>query len=128
MDSIGNFLTIIRNGLTVGKRTVVSPYSRIVHNIAQVLKQEGFILNFEPIEQDSKKRLKITLKYVDGQSVIHSLKRISKPSIRIYAGSKNIKPVIGNLGISILTTSKGIMTDKQARSQSVGGEILCSVW
>jgi small subunit ribosomal protein S8 len=128
MDSIGNFLTIIRNGLIIGKRTVEVPYSKITYDIATVLKNEGFIGGLDLSQEENRKRIKVILKYSNGESVIHSIERISKPSLRQYSSAKNIKPVIGKLGISILTTSKGIMTDKQAKAQSIGGEILCSVW
>lgn len=129
MDAIGDFLTIIRNGFMLGKSIIVAPYSRIKLSIADVLKSEGFIKNLELIEEEQgKKKIKIFLKYVNGESVIHELTRLSKPGRRYYESSKSIKPVIGKLGISILTTNKGIMTDKKARSQSVGGEVICSVW
>lgn len=129
IDSIGNFLTIIRNGFVLGKRFVEAPYSRISYNIAQILKEEGFIRDVDIIEIDSqKKRLKVLLKYVEGESVIHEIKRISKPSRRHYEKAKNIPPVKGNLGISIMTTNKGLLTDKKARELSVGGEVICSVW
>lgn len=128
MDSISNFLTIIRNGFMVGKRTVNMPFSRITHEVAQVLKNEGFINDVRVSQADSHKQLEVDLRYIGGESVIHSIERESTPGRRHYAKAKNIKPIIGKLGISILTTSKGIMTDKQARQMSVGGEIICSVW
>ncbi len=130
MDSIGDFLTIIRNGLMLGKPSIVDSYSTMKFNIAQVLKREGFIKGFEITDSETpaKKKIAILLKYVDGESVIHEITRASKPGRRYYAKSKNIKPVIGKLGISILTTNKGIITDKQAAELSVGGEVICSVW
>jgi small subunit ribosomal protein S8 len=129
IDSIGNYLTIIRNGFVLGKRTVEAPFSKINFALAEILKEEGFIKDYKVIEQNAHiKSILISLKYVDGESVIHELKRLSRPSRRYYAGSKNIRPVRGNLGISILSTNKGLMTDKKAKEISVGGEIICSVW
>jgi len=131
VDTIGNFLTIIRNGLMRSKPSVLASYSRMNEEIAKILKAEGFIKDFEVIQEDPsnpKKSLKIYLKYVDGESVIHELKRISTPGLRRYRGADQIQPVIGNLGISIITTSKGVMTDKQAKELGIGGEVVCSVW
>ncbi len=130
IDSIGNFLTIIRNGLMLGKRFVEAPYSELKFNIAQILKDEGFIIDLEAINQDevSKKKIKVMLKYVDGESVIHEIKRLSRPGRRYYAKIKGLKPIKGKLGISILSTNKGLMTDKKAKELSVGGEVVCSVW
>lgn len=131
VDTIGNFLTIIRNGIAVSKGKIRAPHSRVNHQIASILKQEGFIRDFA-VEQDQDneavKVLRVDLKYVDGESVIHDLQRISTPGCRVYRGVVNINPVIGGLGISILTTSKGIMTDKEAKHQTVGGEVICTVW
>lgn len=129
IDSIGDFLTVIRNGLMASKRSVIIPSSTIKESIANILKQEGFIKDFELINGDSiQKNLKIHLKYVDGESVIHEITRISTPGRRFYAKSDQIEPVVGKFGISILTTNKGIMTDKQAKDLSVGGEVICTVW
>ncbi|MGE0206601.1 MAG: 30S ribosomal protein S8 [Candidatus Babeliales bacterium] len=129
IDSIGNFLTIIRNGFVLGKRSVEAPFSTLKFDIAQILKEEGFIKDAVLIEKENnKKYIKLFLKYVNGESVIHELTRISKPSNRYYVGAKNVKPVMGNLGLSILTTNKGLMTDKRAKELSVGGEVICSVW
>ena len=129
IDAIGDFLTIIRNGLMASKRTVVAPYSKIKFEIVKILKNEGFIKDIELVESQSpKKEIKIFLKYVDGESVIHELVRESKPSRRIYGKSSQLKFVIGKLGISIVTTNKGIMTNKEAKQLAVGGEVICSVW
>ncbi len=129
IDSIGNFLTIIRNNFVLGKRTVETTCSKMNLSIAEILKDEGFIKDVVVDDSDPiKKRLKIFLKYVNGESVIHELKRLSKPSRRYYAGTNNIKPVKGNLGITILSTNKGLMTDKRAKDMLVGGEVICSVW
>lgn len=129
VDVIGDFLTIIRNGVLASKLTVTAPHSKLRESIAQILKSEGFIKDVQASEVDAgKKQLTIYLKYVDGESVIHQLKRLSTPGRRSYMSIKNVEPVIGNLGISILSTSKGVLTNKQASDLGVGGEILCSVW
>ena len=129
IDSIGNFLTSIRNGIMVGKRDVTSPYSGLKHEIARVLLDEGFIRDFVEIELDNnKKDIRIGLKYINGESVIHEIDRESTPGLRLYKGHNKIKPVIGNLGISIITTNRGVMTNEKARSLGVGGEVLCTVW
>ena len=130
IDSIADFITIIRNGVMVSKSSVTAPYSQMRYSIAQILKEEGFIHDVTVINTDidSKKGLKVTLKYVDGESVIHEIQRISKPGRRVYAGTKGIKPVIGKLGISIVTTSHGVVANKQAQKLGVGGEIICTVW
>lgn len=131
VDAIGNFLTIIRNKIKTSKPFAIAPYSKMNAELARVLKQEGFIKNFEVEQVDTlRKVIKITLKYVEGESVIHDIQRVSKPSRRMYIKVKNIKPVIGGLGVSILTTNRGIMTDKQAKNNSsaVGGEVICTVW
>lgn len=129
VDSIGDFLTIIRNGILASKLSVVAPYSKIRHAIAMTLKEEGFIKDVSVIEEEHpKKSLKVVLKYVDGESVIHNIKRISRPGRRAYQGSAAIKPVIGGLGISILSTSKGVVSHQKAKQINVGGEILCTVW
>ena len=129
IDSIGDFLTIIRNGIMVGKLSVTAPYSKLKHEIARVLLDEGFIRDIVEIELDSnKKDIRIDLKYIRGESVIHEIDRESKLGRRLYKGHDKFKPVIGNLGISIVTTNRGVMTNKKARSLGVGGEVLCTVW
>lgn len=134
IDVIGDFLTVIRNGLSRAKPFVVVPYSGLKLAILETLKAEGFVRDFSMFgEDDVKKYLKIYLKYVDGESVIHEITRISKPGCRMYAqvrttGKHKIKPVIGGLGVSIVTTSKGIMTHKKAHELGVGGEVICTVW
>lgn len=129
VDSIGDFLTIIRNGVLASKGQVTAPYSRLKQEIAHILKDEGFIKEAAVEELgNNKKQLKISLKYVGGESVIHEIARVSTPGRRTYESHAKLKPVIGNLGISILTTSQGIMTNKQARQRGVGGEVLCTVW
>ena len=130
VDSIADFITIIRNGVMVSKSFVTAPYSKMRHSIAQILKNEGFIHDFVIVNTDSdvKKLLKVVLKYVDGEAVIHEIQRVSKPGRRVYVGSKEIKPVIGQLGVSILTTSRGVIANQKAKKLSVGGEVICTVW
>ncbi len=128
MDSIGNFLTIIRNGVKISRPFIVAPFSRFNKAIAQILQNEGFIRGIEEIELDGKKKLKVLLKYVGGESVIHDLKRVSKLSRRSYAGAQDIRPVIGGLGLSILSTDRGVISHKQAKKLGVGGEVICTVW
>lgn len=129
-DAVGNFLTIIRNGLMASKPFVAAPHSKMNVSIAQILKDEGFIKNFVVLndEEAVQPRIKVFLKYVDGESVIHEITRVSKPSRRRYAGAGNIRPVIGGLGVSILTTNKGILTNRKAKELQVGGEVICTVW
>ena len=129
IDTIGNFLTIIRNGVMASKRVVVAPHSQMKYQIAQILEQEGFVKSISLTDDESGfKQIKVVLKYVDGESAIHEIDRVSVPGRRVYKGITNVSPVIGGLGVSILSTSKGIMTNKKARQQSVGGEIICTVW
>lgn len=127
-DVIADFLTIIRNGVSQSKSSVTMSYSSLRYEIAQILKQEGFVSDVLLEEKENFKFIKILLKYVQGEAAIHEIVRVSKPSRRIYASVDKIKPVIGGLGVNILTTSKGVMTDKVARQQRVGGELICTIW
>lgn len=127
-DVIADFLTVLRNGVARSKSSVTIDYSNFRYEIAKILKQEGYVTEVLINEVDGYKVLKVVLKYVDGESVIHEITRISKPSRRIYKSVENIKPVIGGLGVNILTTSKGLMTDKAAQKQRVGGELICTIW
>lgn len=130
VDVIGNFLTIIRNGLMASKRNVLVPHSNLKYEIAQILKDEGFIRGFSVEEREGQagKQIKIDLKYVNGESVIHEISRVSTPGCREYKGIAEIKPVIGGLGITIISTNRGILTNKKARELNIGGEVLCTVW
>lgn len=128
MDVIGDFLTIIRNGIAVSRLSVAVPYSKLKNSIVEILKSEGFIKDFVVEGNGTKKSLRIFLKYVDGESVIHEISRVSKPGRRMYRGFNDLKPVVGGLGVSILTTSHGVLTNKQAKARSVGGEVICTVW
>ena len=127
-DVIADFLTIIRNGIRSAKQVVDAPYSVAKHAIADLLKLEGFVKDVVVVEDDGKKKLRIYLKYVSGESVIHEIQRVSRPGLRSYTGINAVRPVIGGLGITILSTNQGILTNKQARDRNVGGEILCTVW
>lgn len=128
-DPIADFLTQIRNAARAAKPTVTVRSSKVTVRIAEILKQEGFIENYKMIEEGAKKFLRVHIKYVKGkQPAIQSLIRISKPGLRHYVAHDEIPRVLGGLGVAIVSTSKGIMTDKQARAQKVGGELLCKVW
>jgi len=128
-DSIGDFLTIIRNGIMRSKQYVDVPYSGIRSELAKILREEGFINEFTVIDKDSLRRdIRIFLRYVDDESAIHEIKRESRPGRRLYARTHELKPVIGGLGISILTTNLGVMTNKRAKELQVGGEVICTVW
>jgi len=127
-DAIADMLTRIRNAGTAGHSTVLIPASNLKKAIAQILLEEGYISKFECIEDDKQGMIKVTLKYAARKSVITGIKRISKPGLRIYADLENLPKVLGGLGIAIISTSKGIMTDKKARALGVGGEVLAYVW
>lgn len=129
IDTIGNYLTILRNGIMVSKRSVTMPHSKMRVSITQILKDEGFIKDFQvDTTVEGKSSLTVHLKYVNGESAIHELTRSSRPGCRHYSKIKNVASVIGGLGISILSTNAGVITDKQARKLNVGGEVLCRVW
>lgn len=128
MDSIGDFLTVIRNGIAARKRTVKVATSKLKQSIAQLLKDEGFVKDFK-IEQDGVKVfLTVYLKYVNGEPVIHEIVRKSTPGRRMYQRANGIKPVVGGLGIAIISTNAGLLTDRKARELGVGGETICQVW
>jgi len=128
IDTVGNFLTVIRNGLMVGKRSVTLQNSKFKQQIADVLKSEGYIKDYAVTRDGQKASLTVFLKYVDGEAVIHEITRVSKPGRRQYGRVNTVEPVIGGLGIAILSTSRGVMTDKQALKLRVGGEVVCHVW
>lgn len=127
-DPIADMLTRIRNASLVGKADVFVPHSKIKEKIADVLHREGYISSYRVEEESKRKHIVIKLKYQKNQPAITSLKRISKGGQRIYAGKGAIPKVLNGLGISILSTSKGIMTSKEANKQGVGGEILCEIY
>ena len=128
-DPIADMLTRIRNAAKAKFNSVDIPGSKLKNELAKVLRDEGFIRNYKFIKDNKQGILRVYLKYGPGQSnIIIGLKRISKPSRRVYVKSKDVKPVLNGMGIAILSTSKGVMTDKRARREKVGGEILCNVW
>lgn len=127
-DPIADMLTRIRNALTAKHETVEIPASNMKKAIAEILLNEGYISNVEVKSDDIQGSILVTLKYSKEGNVITGLKRISKPGLRVYAKSNEIPKVLNGLGIAILSTSKGIMTDKQARANNLGGEVLAFVW
>ena len=126
-DPISDMLTRIRNAQMVGHTEVSMPASRLKAAIAQVLKDEGYIEDFALRDAGAKKELRIGLKYYAGQPVIERLERVSKPGLRVYKGRDDIPRVMNGLGVAILSTSRGVMTDRKARADGVGGEVLCIV-
>ena len=126
-DPVADMLTRIRNGQGAGKVRVVMPMSKQRAAIAQVLKDQGYIREFSVEEAGGKPQLAIVLKYFEGRPVIEMLKRISKPSLRVYKGKNELPKIMEGLGIAIISTSRGLMTDHQARAAGLGGEVLCVV-
>ena len=128
-DSIADMLTRIRNAEKAKFNSVDIPGAKLKTELAKVLQNEGFIRNYKFMKDSKQGILRVYLKYGQGQSsVIMGIERVSKPGRRVYVKSKDIKPVLNGMGISILSTSRGIITDKTARHENVGGEILCNVW
>ena len=128
-DPIADMLTRIRNALKSRHEVVGIPASRIKVNIAEILKEEGYIRNFRVLEQVPQNELKIQLKYDgEGNPAISGLRRVSKPGKRVYTNKDEIPLVLGGLGINILTTSRGVMTGHRSRAEGVGGELICNVW
>lgn len=127
-DPIADMLTRIRNANSARHSLVSIPYSKIKESIANILKNEGYIVDFEIKEEGSKKDIVVSLKFVDGEAVVKGLKRISKPGRRVYSSVENLPKVLGGLGIAVISTPKGVLTDKECRKHSVGGEVLCYVW
>jgi small subunit ribosomal protein S8 len=128
-DPISDMLTRIRNAGKAKFSSVDIPSSKILNEIARVLKETGFVKNYKYIQDDKQGALRVYLKYTaSNEHVIGGLKRGSKPSRRIYVKSKDVKPFLSGMGISILSTSNGILTDRQARAQNVGGELICNIW
>ena len=129
LDPIADMLTRIRNANTNKHESVVVPQSKTKLAIAEILKNEGFIVDYKATVVDGIKMIEITLKYgPNGEKVIQGLKRISKPGLRIYANAEQLPKVLNGLGIAVISTSKGIITDKEARKLNVGGEVLAYVW
>ena len=128
-DTLGDMLTRIRNGQTTNKKVVDAPASRFRKNVLEVLKREGFIRNFEEKEmRPGINFFEIELKYYNGKPVISEIKRVSKPGRRVYSSIKNLQKTYNGLGISILSTPRGVMSDNEARQANVGGEVLCTIY
>jgi small subunit ribosomal protein S8 len=128
-DSIADFLVRIKNGQKARFEKVDIPASRLKADMARILKEEGYIKNFKLLKDDKQGMIRVQLKYIDNRDgAITGLKRVSKPGRRVYVGHEEIPKVMNGLGISILSTSRGVMTDRAARHEGVGGELLCSVW
>jgi small subunit ribosomal protein S8 len=127
-DPLGDMLTRIRNAQMRKKSKVTTPGSRLRERVLDVLQAEGYIRGYAQLDLDGKAELEIELKYYDGQPVIREIERVSRPGRRVYASVKNIPRVSNGLGVSILSTPKGVMSDAEARDQNVGGEVLCRVF
>lgn len=126
-DPIADMLTRIRNGLAAGKKAVMIPDSKLKRSIAQVLKDEGYIIDFSQADSEGKPQLSVELKYYKGKPVIEKIRRVSRPGLRIYRANADLPKVMGGLGIAIVSTSQGVMTDRAARKAGHGGEVLCYV-
>jgi len=127
-DPIADMLTRVRNAVRIKADKVDIPASRMKLDIAKILKEEGFIRAYKILKFKKQGILRLNLKYVDNESIITDLKRISKPGRRVYVGSSDVPRVMAGVGIAIVTTSRGLMTDEAARRENVGGEVLCHVW
>lgn len=126
-DPIADMLTRIRNGLSANKAEVTMPSSKVKKSIADVLKNEGYISDFSTQDIDGKPVLVVTLKYYQGKPVIASINRVSRPGLRVYKGKDELPSVLGGLGVAIISTSAGVMSDRAARKAGHGGEVLCTV-
>jgi small subunit ribosomal protein S8 len=122
-------LTRIRNAVSVERQHVDMPVSKLKRGVADVLKREGFIWDWKEVQSEPAAQLRIELKYgPSGEHVIRQIKRVSKPGCRIYSRAKDLRPVLNGMGISILSTSKGVVSDREARQKKLGGEVICQVW
>ena len=128
-DPVADMLTRIRNAGRAGHRETVCPASKLKLAVAKVLQEEGFIDDVQPEEQDGKPMLRITVRYArDGKMIIDGIRRVSRPSRRVYVGAGEVPKVRNGLGVAVLSTNKGVISDRAAREQSVGGEVVCEVW
>ncbi len=128
-DPIADMLTRIRNAVSVERPNVEMPISKVKSNLADVLKREGYIWDWKAEAGEPVGQLQIDLKYgPSGEKVIRHVKRVSKPGRRVYSSARDLRPVLNGLGISIVSTSKGLLSDREARQQKVGGEVLCEIW
>jgi small subunit ribosomal protein S8 len=126
-DPISDFLTRIRNGQMAHKKQIASPSSKVKEAIAAVLKDEGYVADFSVVAEGNKKTIVVTLKYFEGKPVIERIERISKPSLRVYKAQDELPKVLNGLGIAIISTSEGVVSDRKARAAGHGGEVLCIV-
>ena len=126
-DPIADMLTRIRNGQSANKSEVTMPSSKLKQQIANLLKDEGYVSKVETSSADNKPKLTVSLKYFEGKSVIEELKRVSRPGLRIYKNAEELPKINNGLGIAVISTSKGLMTDRAARKAGVGGEVICYV-
>ncbi|MDO4627570.1 MAG: 30S ribosomal protein S8 [Planctomycetia bacterium] len=128
-DPIADMLTRIRNSVRVEKQFVDLPYSNLKKNIAEVMKREGYIWDYQIMEAQPVNIIRIQLKYgPNGERVIRHIKRVSKPGCRVYSSAEDLKPVLNGLGIYVVSTSKGLLSDREAKAQKYGGEIICEIW
>jgi len=128
-DPIADMLTRIRNAVRVERPHVDLPLSKVKRGLAEVLKREGYIWDWEEVEAEPASRLRLHLKYgPNGERVIRHVRRISKPGRRVYSGATKLRPVLNGLGISIISTSRGVISDREARQRNLGGEVLCEIW
>jgi small subunit ribosomal protein S8 len=128
-DPIADMLTRIRNAVRVEQTHVDMPLSKVKRGLAEVLKREGYIWDWEEMESRPASQLRLHLKYgPNGERVIRRIRRVSKPGRRVYSGAASLKPILGGLGISVISTSRGVISDREARQRKLGGEILCEVW
>ena len=128
-DPIADMLTRIRNAVRVEKPHVDMPLSKVKRGLAEVLKREGYIWDWEEVSAKPVNQLRIVLKYgPNGERVIRHIKRVSKPGRRVYSGATKLRPVLGGLGIFVISTSRGVISDREARQRKLGGEVLCEIW
>jgi small subunit ribosomal protein S8 len=127
-DPIADFLTRLRNASMVNKGIVTAPHSRVVLDLAKVLAKEGFIGEVDTRGSGVHKEIVVQMRYINEQSAFENVERISKPGRRVYCQAKNLRPVKSGFGVAVLSTPKGVLTDKDAKSQRVGGEIMCTIW
>ncbi len=128
-DPIADMLTRIRNAVRIERPHVDMPLSSVKRGVADVLKREGYIWDYQEIDQEPAKQLRIELKYgPSGERVIRHIKRVSKPGRRVFAKAKEMSPVLNGLGITIISTSRGVISDREARQRRLGGEVLCEIW
>jgi small subunit ribosomal protein S8 len=128
-DPIADMLTRIRNAVRVERTSLDLPVSKVKRGLAEVLKREGYIWDWEEVESKPANQLRLHLKYgPNGERVIRHIRRVSKPGRRVFSGAEKLKPILGGLGISVISTSRGVISDREARQRNLGGEVLCEIW